>query len=221
MGRDRRGKSSDDIYIEVPLGTNIYNLETDELIGEIVSHEQCLLAAKGGFHGLGNARFKSSINRAPRQTSQGTPGEAREIGLEMSVMADVGLLGMPNAGKSSLIRQLSAARPKVADYPFTTLHPNLGVVSAGSDNFVMADIPGLIEKASEGAGLGFEFLRHLTRAKVLLHVVDIFPSDGSDPVQNYQAIESELLKFDQELFNKSRIIAINKIDLLSNDEEKK
>jgi len=221
MGRDRRGKSSDDIYIEVPLGTNIYNLETDELIGEIVSHEQCLLVAKGGFHGLGNARFKSSINRAPRQTSQGTPGEAREIGLEMSVMADVGLLGMPNAGKSSLIRQLSAARPKVADYPFTTLHPNLGVVSAGSDNFVMADIPGLIEKASEGAGLGFEFLRHLTRAKVLLHVVDIFPSDGSDPVQNYQAIESELLKFDQELFNKSRIIAINKIDLLSNDEEKK
>ena len=221
MGRDRRGKSSDDLFIEVPLGTKIYDLETDELIGEIVRHEHSLLAAKGGFHGLGNARFKSSINRAPRQTSPGTPGETREIGLEMSVMADVGLLGMPNAGKSSLIRQVSGARPKVADYPFTTLHPNLGVVRAGAEDFVMADIPGLIEKASEGAGLGFEFLKHLTRARVLLHVVDIFPSDGSDPAENYQAIESELLKFDQELYNKPRILALNKVDLLSSEEEKK
>ena len=221
MGKDRRGKSSDDLFIEVPLGTKIYDLETDELIGEIVRHEHSLLAAKGGFHGLGNARFKSSINRAPRQTSPGTPGETREIGLEMSVMADVGLLGMPNAGKSSLIRQVSGARPKVADYPFTTLHPNLGVVRAGAEDFVMADIPGLIEKASEGAGLGFEFLKHLTRARVLLHVVDIFPSDGSDPTENYQAIESELLKFDQELYNKPRILALNKVDLLSSEEEKK
>ena len=221
MGRDRRGKSSDDLFIEVPLGTKIYDLETDELIGEIVRHEHSLLAAKGGFHGLGNARFKSSINRAPRQTSPGTPGETREIGLEMSVMADVGLLGMPNAGKSSLIRQVSGARPKVADYPFTTLHPNLGVVRAGAEDFVMADIPGLIEKASEGAGLGFEFLKHLTRARVLLHVVDIFPSDGSDPAENYQVIESELLKFDQELYNKPRILALNKVDLLSSEEEKK
>jgi GTP-binding protein len=139
----------------------------------------------------------------------------------MSVMADVGLLGMPNAGKSSLIRQVSGARPKVADYPFTTLHPNLGVVRAGAEDFVMADIPGLIEKASEGAGLGFEFLKHLTRARVLLHVVDIFPSDGSDPAENYQAIESELLKFDQELYNKPRILALNKVDLLSSEEEKK
>jgi GTP-binding protein len=139
----------------------------------------------------------------------------------MSVMADVGLLGMPNAGKSSLIRQLSAARPKVADYPFTTLHPNLGVVSAGSEDFVMADIPGLIKKASEGAGLGFEFLKHLTRAKVLLHVVDIFPSDGSEPAQNYQTIESELLKFDQKSYKKPRILAINKVDVISKKKKKK
>jgi len=190
MGKDRRGKSSDNLYVEVPLGTKVIDLETDEVIGEITTDEQDLLVAKGGFHGLGNARFKSSINRAPRQTSLGTPGEIREIGLEMSVMADVGLLGMPNAGKSSLIRQISGARPKVADYPFTTLHPNLGVVKAGSQHFVMADIPGLIEKASEGAGLGFEFLRHLSRARILLHVVDILPADGSNPVDNYLTIES-------------------------------
>ena len=217
MGKDRRGKSSDNLYVEVPLGTKVIDLETDEVIGEITTHEQDLLVAKGGFHGLGNARFKSSINRAPRQTSQGTPGEIREIGLEMSVMADVGLLGMPNAGKSSLIRQISGARPKVADYPFTTLHPNLGVVKAGSQHFVMADIPGLIEKASEGAGLGFEFLKHLSRARILLHVVDILPADDSNPVDNYLAIESELKKFDEELFNKSRILAINKVDLIEKE----
>ena len=217
MGKDRRGKSSDNLYVEVPLGTKVIDLETDEVIGEITTHEQDLLVAKGGFHGLGNARFKSSINRAPRQTSQGTPGEIREIGLEMSVMADVGLLGMPNAGKSSLIRQISGARPKVADYPFTTLHPNLGVVKAGSQHFVMADIPGLIEKASEGAGLGFEFLKHLSRARILLHVVDILPADGSNPVDNYLTIESELKKFDEELFAKPRILAINKVDLIEKE----
>ncbi len=221
QGRDKRGKSAEDLFVEIPLGTKIFDLETDELIGEITMQGQRVLAAKGGFHGLGNARFKSSVNRAPRQTSPGTPGEAREIGLEMSVMADVGLLGMPNAGKSSLIRQISGARPKVADYPFTTLHPNLGVVSAGNQHFVMADIPGLIEKASEGAGLGFEFLKHLSRARVLLHVLDIMPADGSNPVDNYLTIEKELEKFDDNLFQKPRILAINKVDLVAEEEREK
>ena len=214
MGSDRRGKSAIDLYVEVPLGTKVIDLATDEVIGEITLNEQNLLVAKGGFHGLGNARFKSSINRAPRRTSPGTAGEVREIGLELNVMADVGLLGMPNAGKSSLIRQISGARPKVADYPFTTLHPNLGVVRAGNNHFVMADIPGLLEKASEGVGLGFEFLKHLSRARALLHVVDILPADGSNPVSNYLTIESELKKFDDNLFKKPRLVAINKIDLI-------
>ena len=214
MGSDRRGKSAIDLYVEVPLGTKVIDLATDEVIGEITLNEQNLLVAKGGFHGLGNARFKSSINRAPRRTSPGTAGEVREIGLELNVMADVGLLGMPNAGKSSLIRQISGARPKVADYPFTTLHPNLGVVKAGNNHFVMADIPGLLEKASEGVGLGFEFLKHLSRARALLHVVDILPADGSNPVSNYLTIESELKKFDDNLFKKPRLVAINKIDLI-------
>ena len=214
MGSDRRGKSAEDLYVEVPLGTKVIDLATDEVIGEITLNEQDLLVAKGGFHGLGNARFKSSINRAPRRTSPGTAGEVREIGLELNVMADVGLLGMPNAGKSSLIRQISGARPKVADYPFTTLHPNLGVVKVGNNHFVMADIPGLLEKASEGVGLGFEFLKHLSRARALLHVVDILPADGSNPVNNYIIIESELKKFDDNLFKKPRLVAINKIDLI-------
>ena len=214
MGSDRRGKSAIDLYVEVPLGTKVIDLATDEVIGEITLNEQNLLVAKGGFHGLGNARFKSSINRAPRRTSPGTAGEVREIGLELNVMADVGLLGMPNAGKSSLIRQISGARPKVADYPFTTLYPNLGVVKAGNNHFVMADIPGLLEKASEGVGLGFEFLKHLSRARALLHVVDILPADGSNPVSNYLTIESELKKFDDNLFKKPRLVAINKIDLI-------
>ncbi|MDA9872035.1 Obg family GTPase CgtA [Candidatus Thioglobus sp.] len=220
-GSDRRGKSAIDMYVEVPLGTKIIDLSTDEVIGEITLHKQDLLVAKGGFHGLGNARFKSSINRAPRQTSPGTPGEVREIGLELNVMADVGLLGMPNVGKSSLIRQISGARPKVADYPFTTLHPNLGVVKAGNNHFVMADIPGLLEKASEGVGLGFEFLKHLSRAKALLHVIDILPADGSDPASNYLTIEAELKKFDDELFEKPRLLAINKIDLIQEDKRDK
>ena len=221
MGRDRRGKSSDNLYVEVPLGTKVIDLGTDEVIGEITTHEQELLVAKGGFHGLGNARFKSSVNRAPRQTSQGTLGEIREIGLEMSVMADVGLLGMPNAGKSSLIRQISGVRPKVADYPFTTLHPNLGVVKAGTEHFVMADVPGLIENASKGAGMGFEFLKHLSRARILLHVVDIFPADGSNPVNNYLIIESELKKFDEGLFAKPRVLVINKVDLIEKENRNK
>lgn len=215
-GQNKRGKSAQHLTVEMPLGTKVYDLETDEVIAEITAHNQVVLVAKGGFHGLGNARFKSSINRAPRQTTPGTPGESREIGLEMSVMADIGLLGMPNAGKSSLIRQISSARPKVADYPFTTLHPSLGVVSLNDKHIVMADIPGLIENASEGAGLGFEFLKHLSRAKALLHVVDIMPADASDPVYNYNTIEKELTKYDQQLSEKPRLLAINKVDLLDN-----
>lgn len=221
QGQNKRGKSADDLIVEMPLGTQVFDLETDELIGEITQHEQLLLVAKGGFHGLGNTRFKSSTNRAPRQTTLGTPGEVREIGLEMSVMADVGLLGLPNAGKSSLIRQISSARPKVADYPFTTLHPSLGVISLNGAHIVMADIPGLIEDASEGVGLGFEFLKHLSRTQVLLHVVDIFPADGSDPVQNYLTIENELSKYDADLSNKPRLLAINKMDLLPEAERAK
>lgn len=216
-GQNKRGKSAQHLTVEIPLGTKIYDLETDELIGEMIKHNQRILVAKGGFHGLGNARFKSSINRAPRQTTPGTPGEVREIGLEMSIMADIGLLGMPNAGKSSLIRQISSARPKVANYPFTTLHPSLGVVSLYDEHLVMADIPGLIENASEGVGLGFEFLKHLSRAKALLHVVDILPADGSNPIDNFLTIEKELKKYDQKLAEKPRLLAINKIDLLVKD----
>ena len=219
-GQNKRGKSAEHLTVEIPLGTKVYDLETDELIGEMIEHDQVMLVAKGGFHGLGNARFKSSINRAPRKTTPGTLGEVREIGLEMSVMADIGLLGMPNAGKSSLIRQISSARPKVADYPFTTLHPSLGVVSYYDDHIVMADIPGLIEDASEGVGLGFEFLKHLSRAKALLHVVDILPADGSDPIENYLTIEKELAKYDQALADKPRVLAINKMDLLPEEDRK-
>ena len=215
-GQNKRGKSADHLTVEIPLGTKVYDLETDELIGEMIEHEQMMLVAKGGFHGLGNTRFKSSTNRAPRKTTPGSLGEVRE-----SVMADIGLLGMPNAGKSSLIRQISSARPKVADYPFTTLHPSLGVVSYYDEHIVMADIPGLIEDASEGVGLGFEFLKHLSRAKALLHVVDILPADGSDPAQNYLAIEHELKKYDADLANKPRLLAINKMDLLPEEDRDK
>ncbi len=220
-GQNKRGKSAKDLTIEMPLGVKVYDLETDELIGEITQHGQILLVAKGGFHGLGNARFKSSVNRTPNQTTTGTLGEAREIGLEMSIMADIGLLGMPNAGKSSLIRQLSNARPKVADYPFTTLHPSLGTVSLNDAHIVLADIPGLIKGASDGVGLGFEFLKHLSRAKALLHVVDILPVDHSNPAENYFIIENELAKYGQKLAQKPRILAINKIDLLTTDDKTK
>ncbi|ABL02174.1 small GTP-binding protein [Candidatus Ruthia magnifica str. Cm (Calyptogena magnifica)] len=214
-GQNKRGKSAQHLTVEIPLGTKIYDLETDELIGEMIEHEQIILVAKGGFHGLGNTRFKSSINRAPRKTTPGSPGEIREIGLELSIMADIGLLGMPNAGKSSLIRQISNAKSKVANYPFTTLHPSLGVVSYYDEHIIMADIPGLIENASKGVGLGFEFLKHLFHTKALLHVVDIFPVDGSDPVENFLTIEKELKKYDQKLAKKPRLLAINKMDLLS------
>jgi GTP-binding protein len=217
-GADCKGKSGEDLFVQIPVGTKIFDLGTDELIGEVLTKDDKVLVAKGGFHGLGNARFKSSINRAPRQTTPGTDGENREIALEMSIMADVGLLGLPNAGKSSLIRQVSSARPKVANYPFTTLHPSLGVIDINGRSIVMADIPGLIENASSGVGLGFEFLRHLSRAKILLHIIDIMPIDGSNPSENFKVIESELLKYDKDLANKPRLVAINKVDMLAGDE---
>jgi GTP-binding protein len=214
QGSDCRGRSGEDLIVKVPLGTQIIDLGTDEVIGEVTTKDEKILVAKGGFHGLGNARFKSSVNRAPRQTTPGSEGERREIALEMSIMADVGLLGLPNAGKSSLIRQVSSARPKVANYPFTTLHPSLGVIDVNGSSIVMADIPGLIENASQGVGLGFEFLKHLSRAKILLHVVDIMPIDGTKPSDNFTIIENELQKYSQELYNKPRLVAINKIDTL-------
>jgi GTP-binding protein len=214
-GANKRGKSADDLFIKMPLGTKVFDIETDEEIGEITTHQEQLLAAKGGFHGIGNARFKSSINRAPRQTTGGTLGEVRELELELQIMADVATLGKPNAGKSSLIRQITNSQPKVADYPFTTLHPSLGVVNDFGVNFVIADIPGLLENASDGVGLGDEFLKHLSRAKVLLHIVDIMPIDGTNPADNYFLIENELKKYSEKLYNKPRLVAINKVDLLA------
>lgn len=221
MGRECTGKSADDLFIRVPIGTVVHDADTRELIGDLVEPGQKLLVAQGGKHGLGNVHFKSSTNRAPRQSTPGTPGEARDLLLELNVLADVGLLGMPNAGKSTLIRSVSAAKPKVADYPFTTLYPNLGVVRLGVDqSFVIADIPGLIEGAAEGAGLGIQFLKHLSRTRLLLHVLDIRPYDGAgDPVENYRAIEEELKKFSDELYNKDRWLVLNKIDLVPEEEQ--
>jgi len=222
MGSNCTGKRGDDLIIQVPVGTMVFDCETDELIGDINHTGDRLLIAQGGFHGLGNTRYKSSINRAPRQTSSGTPGEARRLRLELRVLADVGLLGLPNAGKSTLIRAVSSAKPKVADYPFTTLHPNLGVVSvAAHKSFVMADIPGLIEGAADGAGLGHRFLKHLSRTCVLLHVIDVMPIDGSDPVDSAKIILNELAEFDPELLQKPRWLVLNKMDVLPDDEARK
>ncbi|WP_133126987.1 Obg family GTPase CgtA [Legionella nagasakiensis] len=219
MGSNCTGKKGNDLIIQVPVGTLVHDVETGELIGDIRHAGERLLVAQGGFHGLGNARYKSSVNRAPRQTSPGTPGESRQLHLELRVLADVGLLGLPNAGKSTLIRAVSSAKPKVADYPFTTLHPNLGVVRIASHkSFVMADIPGLIEGAAEGAGLGHQFLKHLSRTCVLLHLIDVAPLDGSDPVQSAQTIIQELTAYDPALLNKPRWLVLNKIDLIPNDE---
>lgn len=219
MGSNCTGKKGDDLIIHVPVGTLIYDIDTGELLGDIRHAHDRLLIAQGGFHGLGNTRYKSSVNRAPRQTSQGTPGEARHLRLELRVLADVGLLGLPNAGKSTLIRAVSSAKPKVADYPFTTLHPGLGVVRvADHKSFVMADIPGLIEGASEGAGLGHRFLKHLSRTSVLLHVIDVAPLDGSDPVLSAKAIINELIAYNPELANKPRWLVFNKIDMIPDEE---
>ena len=216
-GRNMTGRSGTDTLVRVPLGTRVRDAETGELIGELLRDSQVLLVAQGGFHGIGNARFKSSINRAPRQSKPGTPGERRQLELELVLLADVGLLGLPNAGKSSLIRGLSGARPKVADYPFTTLHPNLGVVSLGPKrSFVIADIPGLIEGAAEGAGLGTRFLKHLARTRLLLHLVDAAPlEDSPSPAEQVRTIERELAAFGQALSDKERWLVLNKIDLLS------
>ena len=219
MGGNCTGKKGDDLIIQVPVGTLAYDIETDELLGDIKEDGQRLLIAQGGFHGLGNTRYKSSVNRAPRQNSPGSSGESRQLRLELRVLADVGLLGLPNAGKSTLIRSVSSAKPKVADYPFTTLHPGLGVIRIGTHkSFVIADIPGLIEGAAEGAGLGHQFLRHLSRTCVLLHVIDMLPLDDSDPVANAKTIINELEAFDPELLNKPRWLVLNKVDMLPDEE---
>ncbi len=218
-GADCNGKSADDVLLRVPVGTVITDFETGEAIADLATHEQKALLAKGGDRGLGNLNFKSSTNRAPRQFTRGMPGESRKLKLELKVLADVGLLGMPNAGKSTFIRAVSAARPKVADYPFTTLHPNLGVVRVDNNrSFVIADIPGLIEGAAEGAGLGHQFLRHLARTRLLLHIIDIAPFDEStNPVTEARAIVNELKKYDETLYEKPRWVILNKADLMAPD----
>ena len=219
-GADCYGKSAPDIVLRMPVGTVISYADTGEVIADLDHHDQQALLAQGGTGGLGNLHFKSSTNRAPRQFTLGTPGEQRKLKLELKVLADVGLLGMPNAGKSTFIRAISAARPKVADYPFTTLHPNLGMVRADvSRSFVVADIPGLIEGAAEGAGLGHQFLRHLARTRLLLHIVDIAPFDeGANPVKEAKAIVKELKKYDEALYRKPRWLVLNKCDLLAADQ---
>jgi GTP-binding protein len=219
MGSQMYGKGGEDTTIRVPVGTMITNIDTDEVIGDLTAHGQRMLVAQGGKGGLGNIHFKTSVNRAPRKATPGTPGDVRELKLELRLLADVGLLGFPNAGKSTFIRAVSAATPRVADYPFTTLHPNLGVVSLGTDqSFVIADIPGLIEGASDGAGLGIQFLRHVARTSLLLHIVDIAPIDGSDVAGQVRAIEQELEKFNPELLERPRWLVLNKADLLPEDE---
>lgn len=219
--RDCTGKRGQDITISVPVGTRVRDLATNEVIADLTAHGQKQMVAKGGFHGLGNTRFKSSVNRAPRQRTMGTPGESREVLLELMLLADVGMLGMPNAGKSTFIRAVSAAKPKVADYPFTTLVPSLGVVRMDNhQSFVIADIPGLIEGAADGAGLGIQFLKHLERCRVLLHLIDIDPIDGSDPVENAKIIISELEKYSEKLAQKPRWLVFNKVDLLDAEEAK-
>ncbi|WP_094751537.1 Obg family GTPase CgtA [Psychromonas sp. CD1] len=213
--RDCTGSRGKDLVISVPVGTRARDEDTGEILGDLTSHGQKLMVAKGGYHGLGNARFKTSTNRAPRQKTDGTFGEVRNLQLELLLLADVGMLGLPNAGKSTFIRSVSAAKPKVADYPFTTLIPNLGVVSMGHGrSFVIADIPGLIEGASEGAGLGTRFLRHLERCRVLLHMVDLLPADGSSPADNAVIILDELAKHSPKLAAKERWLIFNKIDLM-------
>ncbi|MBL8520140.1 MAG: GTPase ObgE [Betaproteobacteria bacterium] len=215
-GADCNGRGADNVILKVPVGTVIRDLTNDQLLGDLTHHGQRLEVAKGGKGGLGNINFKSSTNRAPRQFTPGEEGEAKDLHLELKVLADVGLLGMPNAGKSTFIRAVSAARPKVADYPFTTLHPNLGVVRADdARSFVIADVPGLIEGAAEGAGLGHQFLKHLQRTHLLLHLVDIAPYDeNADPVTEAKAIIAELKKYDEALFKKPRWLVLNKADLL-------
>ncbi len=222
-GRDQNGRGAEDIVLRVPVGTIVRDAESREKIADLANDGDKELLARGGKGGLGNLNFKSSVNRAPRQFTRGEPGKVRTLELELRVLADVGLLGVPNAGKSTLIRSVSAARPKVADYPFTTLHPNLGVVRVDvSRSFVMADIPGLIAGAAEGAGLGHQFLRHLQRTRLLLHLVDIAPADASvDPAAEVKAIAAELRKYDSALARKPRWLVLNKIDLVPQAERKR
>ncbi len=213
------GKRGADLVLRVPVGTRAVDVDTDEVIGDLTSHGQKLMVAKGGWHGLGNARFASSTNRTPRKKTNGTPGEIRNLRLELLLLADVGLLGLPNAGKSTLIRAVSAAKPKVADYPFTTLVPNLGVVRVEAHrSFVIADIPGLIAGAAEGAGLGIQFLKHLERCRLLLHIIDVLPADGSDPKENALTIIEELHKYSAKLAAKPRWLVFNKLDLVLEEE---
>ena len=217
--KDCTGHKGEDLVLPVPVGTTVIDASTQEIIGDLTRPGQRLLVAQGGWHGLGNSRFKSSTNRAPRQTTPGKPGEARDLKLELKVLADVGLLGLPNAGKSTLIRAVSAAKPKVADYPFTTLVPNLGVVSVGRyKSFVVADIPGLIEGASDGAGLGIRFLKHLARTRLLLHLVDMAPLDESDPAVAAETIIHELSKFSPALAERDRWLVLNKVDQIYDEE---
>lgn len=215
-GKNCTGKSGEDLFIAVPLGTRVLDAETDELIGEVVNDGERLPVARGGKGGWGNTRFKSSTNRSPRKTTPGVPGERRVLKLELQVLADVGLLGLPNAGKSTFLRAVSDARPKVADYPFTTLYPHLGVVRVGEHkSFVVADIPGLIEGAAEGAGLGIQFLKHLSRTRLLLHLVDMAPFDpDADPAKGVKALAAEMKKFDPRLAKRERWLVLNKMDLV-------
>ncbi|MDQ0025512.1 GTP-binding protein [Variovorax paradoxus] len=220
MGSDMFGAAGDDIVLKMPVGTIISDAETGEVLYELLKEGEVVTIAKGGDGGFGNMRFKSAINRAPRQKTPGWPGEKKSLKLELKVLADVGLLGMPNAGKSTLISAISNARPRIADYPFTTLHPNLGVVRVGPEqSFVVADLPGLIEGASEGAGLGHLFLRHLQRTRLLLHVIDMAPFDDAvDPVAQAKAIVGELKKYDTALYEKPRWLVLNKLDMVPGDE---
>lgn len=219
-GSNCTGKRGQDTTLLVPVGTRAIDNDTQEVVADLIEHGQRKLIAKGGFHGLGNTRFKSSVNRAPRQKTMGTPGEKRDLMLELMLLADVGMLGLPNAGKSTFIRSISAAKPKVADYPFTTLVPSLGVVKVDTiRSFVIADIPGLIEGAAEGAGLGIQFLKHLERCRVLIHLVDMMPIDGSNPADNIAIIESELMQYSEQLADKPSWLVFNKSDTFANDEE--
>lgn len=220
MGRQMTGKKGASLYVRVPVGTRVSDVDTGEMIGEILEHKQQLLVAQGGYHGLGNIHFKSSTNRTPRRATQGTEGEHRSLLLELIVLADVGLLGLPNAGKSSLIARLSSAKPRIADYPFTTLYPNLGVVRVDTErSFVIADIPGVIAGAAEGAGLGIQFLKHLSRTRLLLHLVDIAPLDQqTDPLVDVHSVSTELQKFGGDLIERERWLVLTKVDLLAPDE---
>jgi GTP-binding protein len=220
-GKNCSGKKGEDIKIYVPIGTKIINYQTREKIGDLIKNKQKILVAKGGWHGLGNSRFKSSTNRTPRQRTLGKIGENRNIQLELVLIADVGTLGMPNAGKSTLVKNISGAKTKIANYPFTTLNPVLGSVSVQEKKFIIADIPGIIKGASQGLGLGVRFLKHLERCKILLHIVDLCPSDYSNPIENIKIVLNELKKYNINLYKKPKWLVLNKIDLLSTIETKK